>query len=219
MLDQDAIEMANSRLWREHPELGRRALTAGPQDTRLRAEWRQYYAEANALPPLPTVRPATVALPPAITSSPVVGCPGSKNGTPKTRSVESITIKRKNINLAADDKYGHWWFEIDGKESYGWWPKYPVGIQETLGGTDGELNGQTSFGGSATKDPHHGDSVEQEFHPQFDCTDARSDDQIKDCLRNFAKSYSGPWRWTFGAGQNCHTFQEAALQHCGLKES
>lgn len=137
---------------------------------------------------------------------------------PTTRPVIGITMKRKSINLAADDKYGHWWFEIDGTESYGWWPKAPVGPYETLAGTEGELNGQSNFGGTATTDPHHGDPADEAFTPVVAATDTRTDGQIKDCLRGFARGYSGEWRWTLGAGQNCHTFQEAAMTHCGLRQ-
>jgi hypothetical protein len=125
-------------------------------------------------------------------------------------------MKRKHINLFADDKYGHWWFELDGSESYGWWPKYHVGLRDTFFGTEGELNGQTTYGGTPTRDPHQGDSAEEEFHPVVSRSDGRSDAEIKQCLRSFARAYSGEWRWTFGAGQNCHTFQEAAMNHCHL---
>ena len=129
--------------------------------------------------------------------------------------VTSITLKRKNIHLSAEDKYGHWWFEM-GSESYGWWPKTPVGLWDTLFGTEGELNGQSNFMGSATQDPHHGDSADEEFHPVVPCDDTRSDSEIQDCLRGFAQSYSGSWSWPFG--QNCHSFQKAAMAHCGLSK-
>lgn len=49
-------------------------------------------------------------------------------------------------------------------------------------------------------------------------SDSRTDDQIADCLRQFAQSYTGAWRWTFGKGQNCHTFQDQAMRHCGLRK-
>ncbi|HVF51077.1 MAG TPA: hypothetical protein VNA19_13365 [Pyrinomonadaceae bacterium] len=138
-------------------------------------------------------------------------------GCPK-RSVKSIMMKRKHMDLFGEDQYGHWWMEIDGKESYGWWPKGPVGIKETFGGTDGELNGQSNFGGSATQDPHHGDPADEQFNPMTSDGDCRTDAEINNCLRSFAKSYSGEWRWTFGRGQNCHTFQESAMEHCKLKK-
>lgn len=136
----------------------------------------------------------------------------------ETRPVKGIVMKRKNIDLGADDKYGHWWFEVDEDESYGWWPVKPVGISDTFLGTDGELNGQTTFRGSKIRDPHHGDDAEETFTPIVPQDDTRTDDEIKDCLRRFAGSYSGSWRWTFGSGQNCHTFQEEAMKHCGLQK-
>lgn len=128
-------------------------------------------------------------------------------------------MKRKHINLfSTEDRYGHWWFEIEGDESYGWYPSQPVGLIDTLLGTDGELNGQTEYPGTKTEDPHHGDSADEEFHPVTSDDDKRTDAQIQECLRNFSSSYSGEWRWTFGAGQNCHTFQEAAMKHCKLQK-
>lgn len=133
--------------------------------------------------------------------------------------ISSIVLKRKHIDLGASDKYGHWWFEIGGTESYGWWPKYPVGAWDTLLGVDGELNGTTTFLGQATRDPHHGDEADEEFHPIVDPNDTRSEIQIMDCLRKFAISYSGKWQWALGFGQNCHTFQEAAMTHCKLRLS
>ena len=137
-------------------------------------------------------------------------------------------MKRKNINLGADDKYGHWWFEMKGgggkKESYGWWPKYEVGLVDTLLGTQGELNGVSTFNPRYPyRDPHHGDPADEEFHPTVEAGDTRTDAAIQKCLRDFARSYAkshnGEWRWTFGAGPNCHTFQEEAMSHCKLSKS
>ncbi len=141
---------------------------------------------------------------------------GKKSANPPLhyRDIPSIVIKRKHIDLSADDKYGHWWFEIDGKESYGWWPKKPVSIKATVIGVEGNLNGAFSFNGTATKDPHHGDSADEEFYPRVAISDSRTEAEIKDCLRQFANSYSGNWSWPLG--QNCHSFQEAALRHCKL---
>jgi hypothetical protein len=127
-----------------------------------------------------------------------------------------ITIKRKDISLKGEDKYGHWWTEIDG-ESYGWWPKTPVGLSETLFGTQGELNGMTSFGGSATRDPHHGDSADEQFHPVLSAA-GKTEAQVKKDVRRYAKAYHGEWRWTLGWGQNCRTFQIGLMQNVGLKE-
>jgi hypothetical protein len=140
------------------------------------------------------------------------------------RPVQLIVMKRKHINLTREDRYGHWWFEIGSpsdlsSESYGWWPKWRVDVSDTFLGVEGELNGQTYFGGSATRDVHHGDDADQQFHPVVPIEDDRSDEEIAQCLRDFAQSFRGEWRWTFGKGQNCHTFQEGALIHCGLKRA
>jgi hypothetical protein len=140
------------------------------------------------------------------------------------RQVKLLTMKRKHINLARDDKYGHWWFEIGdpfdpGSESYGWWPFAPVGLTRTLLGVAGELNGQTNFGGQPTRDPHHGDAADEGFHPWVAGTDTRTDAEIAECLRQFARTYRGAWQWVFGTGQNCHTFQSSAMQHCRLLKS
>ncbi len=132
-------------------------------------------------------------------------------------------MKRKHIHLTREDKYGHWWFEIGdptdpNSESYGWWPLGPVGPAGTFAGAQGELNGQTNFRGRPTRDPHHGDDADEEFHPLVPESDPRTDDEIADCLRSFARAYNGEWRWTFGKGQNCHTFQEQAMKHCRLRK-
>jgi hypothetical protein len=132
-------------------------------------------------------------------------------------AMPSIVLKRKNIHLFGDDKYGHWWVEINKKRSYGWWPKNQVGLKGTLGGTEGELNGQTNYGGTANKDPHHGDSAEQEIG--VECTDpAKTESEVQTDIITFANNYSGEWRWTFGFGQNCHTFQKSMLKATNLVE-
>lgn len=138
------------------------------------------------------------------------------------RKLRTVRVKRKNISLKGDDKYGHWWVEIASvegqviseQESYGWWPAGGVGTWETLTGTKGVLNGMGYFDGSSTQDPHHGDVAEEDFNPYIHS--GASAVKIKECMRSFAKNYSGTWRWTFGAGQNCHTFQEDMLEHCKL---
>ena len=48
--------------------------------------------------------------------STTVTCP-NKNSLPP-REISTIEMKRKNIDIGAEDKYGHWWFEMDGTESY-----------------------------------------------------------------------------------------------------
>ena len=146
------------------------------------------------------------------------------------RPVTLITVKRLRIVPFGEDKdkHGHWWVEVgdpldERSASYGWWPMRHVGAIETLVGVAGSLNGVESFGGRdfhnpPPRDPHHGESAHETFHPRVVDSDPRDDDEIADCLRGFAISYSGEWRWTLGWGQNCHAFQKAALAHCGLLE-
>ena len=162
--------------------------------------------------------------------------------------INSILVKRKNIKWLAllkenlgkkstgEDTYGHWWLEIDGLESYGWWPKEPVDLVKTIISVDGELNGMTRFGGTPTTDPHHGDKADREFHPRvnfgwmlgfFEDTlkygkgkgkkcECSTEEEIKDSLREFAKAYKGSWSYPWG--QNCHSFQKSALGSSCLEE-
>ena len=141
------------------------------------------------------------------------------------REVTMIRVRRHHINPrpGASDKYGHWWIEIGDPmsvnlESYGWWPRDRVGLRDALAGVQGELNGQTSFAGEPSRDPHHGDVGGDTFHPFVLGSDSRSDSEIAECLREFARSYSGEWKWVIGWGQNCHSFQKEAFRHCRLRE-
>lgn len=60
---------------------------------------------------------------------------GSTTATVKIdyyRRLPKVTVRRNHIIWRpgrGDDKYGHWWTEIDG-ESYGWWPKDVVGTHD-----------------------------------------------------------------------------------------
>ena len=123
-----------------------------------------------------------------------------------------MKVYRKDIDIGGEDKYGHWWIEIDGKESYGWWPKAPVDLKGTLLGVDGELNGQTNFGGTATLDPHHGDR--SSGVNVFDVYSTQPRDTVIQSIRSFSNSYSGNWSWPIG--QNCHSFQDALLDNHGM---
>ena len=119
------------------------------------------------------------------------------------------------------DIAGHWWFEIGepddaASESYGWWPQTQVRLQDVLLGVVGELNnGLNSH--IPPRDPHHGEIADEEFHPLVEKEDRRTDQEIENCLREFAANYSGKWQWLIGWGQNCHTFQRAAMRHCRLQ--
>ena len=156
-----------------------------------------------------------------------------------TEIFDSITLKRKNLKYIGaikeditgvdsnDDNWGHWWIEL-GEESYGWWPSRKIAdIKTAIMGVPGDLNGQKTFGGKPTKDPHHGKTADEVFHPQrqesgtmkygvakgkeCNCT---TENDAKDCIRKFAKSYSGEWRWP---DKTCHTFQLEAMSNCCLK--
>jgi RHS repeat-associated protein len=124
--------------------------------------------------------------------------------------IQGIKIFRKDIDILGkngDDKYGHWWIEINGKESYGWWPKMPVGFLGTIFGVEGELNGQSYFGGSKIRDPHHGDRGAGVV--SFDVYGTQSKEETVQSIRNYSNSYNGNWSWPLG--QNCHSFQKKML--------
>jgi hypothetical protein len=121
--------------------------------------------------------------------------------------VDFIKIKRIQM-LRHADQYGHWWVEVDGKESFGWWPQDSVSKSETVTGVPGELNqGQQ-------QDPHHGDNADVEFHPAV--AEDVTEDEIRRRLKDFASSYSGDWQWVGGYGQNCHSFQRELMNKVGL---
>ncbi len=142
----------------------------------------------------------------------------------------NIEIHRKPIKLSEGD-YGHWWTKLGSiDESYGWWPKKKVSFDEngkpvkvtkkiwnTLGGVEGELNGQTSFKGKPTKDPYHNLRGKEVLGVQYTGSDEKSEATIMQEMKQFANGYSGNWRWTFGFGQNCHTFQEEMLENSDLE--
>jgi hypothetical protein len=137
-----------------------------------------------------------------------------------TRILLTVVVKRAHVKglwkAAIGDKgeleYGHWWIEIDEIESYGWWPARSVSVWETFTGVPGSLNGLRGIGGTPTTDAHDGHPAEEMFHPAV--VNAKSAAAIKECIRAFAKGYSGSWSWPFG--QNCHSFQEEMMEHCGL---
>ena len=138
---------------------------------------------------------------------------------PVSRPLPFVVMKRNNIKFSwtVGTDYGHWWTEIDGIESYGWWPDHcPVTVTETLFGTGGDLNGVKGCGGAPTTDPHHGETPDSMFNPIL--TVPKTDAMVRSDIRDFAKSYSGGWRWTFGYGQNCRSFQRSLMTAVGLKE-
>jgi len=156
---------------------------------------------------------------------------------------DPVKVKKKHIKWAvvfgfeSGDGYGHWWFEIDGTESYGWWPAEALNLSKTLKGVRGDLNGQTLFGGTPTTDPHHGDAAEVDYSAKLNfggifgffankeleygsakgtkCKCAKTG-EIKDCLRDFAASFSGQWSHPWG--NSCHDFFSEALDACCLTD-
>ena len=137
----------------------------------------------------------------------------------------------KAVDTENKDTYGHWWIEF-GDESYGWWPSRKVGFLSTVFGVEGRLNG-IDEDASPTQDDHHGDPAHYSFHPMLyvgnifstfmqygvgrgkKCT-CVNEEEIKDCLRTYAKSHSGSW--SYPIGENCHSFQTKMMNYCCLRE-
>jgi RHS repeat-associated protein len=158
--------------------------------------------------------------------------------TVKRKQVLWLALLKSSLGKkpAPDDPYGHWWIELDG-ESYGWWPEEGVTLIQTLAGVPGKLNGTATMHAqglaSPTRDGHHGDTAELEFQPsrrtgifgrrkiEYGQAEGKSckcadEAEIKDCLKAFARQYSGNWSYPWG--QNCHSFQRSALCSCCLKK-
>ena len=165
----------------------------------------------------------------------VVGIVGSLAGCAttslNTRGIgggcTEITMKRKFIHLSETDQYGHWWTEVkigDRFESYGWWPKNKFyrgqkghNLWCTITGVEGELNGQTSFGGTPTRDPDHGKPAEEQFNPRLKTTSKyRTCTAAAVAIPEFAQRYSGEWSWP--VGQNCRSFQRDMMNEIGLEK-
>jgi len=142
-------------------------------------------------------------------------------GAPCTpRVLPYVVVKRTDSHVGRT--YGHWWVELDGVESYGWWPdRCPVRIRGTLGGCKGTLNGVggSCGGGSIISDPYHGEPADQWFHPTL--VVRKSDRAVRREIRSFALGYSGPWRWSTTAARspNCRSFQLELLEAVGLSDA
>ena len=133
-----------------------------------------------------------------------------------TRILLTVLLKRIPIGVSlaqVDVGVGHWWTEIDGIESYGWYPAERPGVGGIFG-VPGQLNGRIGSKGTPTRDAHHGEDADYMFHPRI--MNGSSAVAVKNCIRAFARAYSGEWAWPWR--QNCHTFQEAMMKHCGLAE-
>lgn len=133
------------------------------------------------------------------------------------RVLPFVTVKRTNPRLGT---FGHWWVEVDGVESYGWWPsRCPLRLRHFVFGGRGALNGTggACSGGSSSRDPHHLESAEHQFHPLL--TMRKSDRRVRAEIRSFASAYDAGWRWsTKAATDDCRTFQVRLLRAVGLTE-
>ena len=139
---------------------------------------------------------------------------------PVARVLEFAVVKR--IDPRLPNTWGHWWIELNGTESYGWWPNpCPMGWRGALLGTGGVLNGiGTTDGGTSTRDAYHGDEPDHWFHPTLLAD--KSDEQVCADIRAFAQRYHGGFRWQWWwlrqPGENCRTFQDELFASVGLRE-
>ena len=128
----------------------------------------------------------------------------------------------KRIDPRMPNTWGHWWIELDGEESYGWWPTpCPMGWRGAIFGSRGCLNGiDAGTDGTAKRDAYHGDESDHWFHPTL--VVAKTDDQLRADIRAFAHGYAGGFRWQWwwlkGPAQNCRTFQDELFEAVGLYE-
>ncbi|HXH56195.1 hypothetical protein [Iamia sp.] len=138
---------------------------------------------------------------------------GDQDVSGQGRLVERVVVKRNNPRFI--DVHGHWWIEMDGVESYGWWPVRPVSLRDAVRGVPGVLNGVGGQdGGTGTVDPRHGEPADHAFHPVL--LDDRTDDDVIDAARRFASTFSGGWRWSPRPTVNCRSFQSDLLAAAGL---
>jgi len=90
-----------------------------------------------------------------------------------------------------------------------------LGLRQLLHGVPGVLN---SVGvdpeGTLTRDPNHGLPGDHEFHPVL--VVPRSDDELRNDIRRFARTFSGGWRWSTKPTMNCRLFQLSLFDAVGL---
>ena len=145
-------------------------------------------------------------------------CARSFRSPPVPRELSWVIVKRTQPRFG--DSYGHWWVELDGMESYGWWPsRRALWLRTLLIGGQGSLNGSTKrrLGHAPKVDPRHGDRADHEFHPTL--VVRKSDWRVRRDLRAFSRSFQGDWRWTpKRASTNCRSFQLGLLDAAGLIE-
>jgi hypothetical protein len=143
------------------------------------------------------------------------------------RVLTTVVMKRIHIQglvrAAVGDKsqleFGHWWVEVDGAQSYGWWPADHVSIGGTFRGVPGVVNRMKGTSGTATRDPHHGDPGDEEFSPRVlnGKSAAANKLMIGAFAGTFAAKFGSTWRWPLK--YNCHSFQEQMMRDCGFTKS
>lgn len=195
----------------------RRALPARlrrvPALRRLRARSRLRRANVRSVARARSRHHAALAAPrqTAPTADVVVGAP---------RTLLFVTVKRDNTSWRS--LYGHWWVEVDGVRSYGWWPAtVPLRMRDLLRGTDGVLNGVGLLGlrGDRDRDPNHGQPAVHAFHPVL--VRPLTDDDVRFRLAGFARGYGSRWSWHWSARRSsgtCRHFQDQLLAAAGLTE-
>jgi hypothetical protein len=128
----------------------------------------------------------------------------------------------KRIDPRLPNTWGHWWIELGGEESYGWWPTpCPMGWKGAMLGSNGCLNGiGTGNGGTPSRDAYHGEESDHWFHPTL--VAEKSDDQVRAEIRAFARNHVGgfcwQWPWLRQRECNCRTFQQEMFAAVGLVE-
>lgn len=139
-------------------------------------------------------------------------------GAPRT--LLYVAVKRDNTSWRS--LYGHWWLEVDERESYGWWPAMvPLAVGDLLRGTSGILNavGLLGLKGTWYRDPNHGQPAMHIFHPVL--TTVQTDEQVRTEVRRFAHGYCARWRWHWNAERasgTCRSFQDDLFAAVGLVE-
>lgn len=135
------------------------------------------------------------------------------------RVVTSVVVKRIEARLWS--RYGHWWVEVDGTSSYGWWPRpTPMTLRRVLLGGPGELNAVSSpsVKGTATRDPYHGEDADFSFCPlgSQEVDDELLHRRIRDAAAAYRGSWGWRWPWSPGPEEHCRTFQLHLLGAAGL---
>jgi hypothetical protein len=139
------------------------------------------------------------------------------------RELTFIVVKRIDPRLRS--LYGHWWIEVDRRESYGWWPDRRLRAWHWFTGTGGVLYGIGLVRRARPdRDGYHRAPADHRFHPLLALD--KTDEQVRAEIRAFAQAYRGGWRWawpwslaTGGRPEHsCRSFQDELFHTVGLIE-